>query len=67
MRGLDSKLAMLGQTELADVLLSHGKIAVAPGKLYGPGGVGFIRINFATSFEIIADAVNRIGKTIKSL
>ncbi len=67
MRELELKLAIHGKNELAELLLSKGKIAVAPGKLYGPGGVGFIRINFATSFEIIDDAINRIGVTFKSL
>lgn len=67
MRKLELRHAIHGQNELADLLLSQGRLAVAPGKLYGPGGVGFIRINFATSFEILDDALNRIGSTIKTL
>lgn len=46
--------------EIAGTLLEHGKIAVALGDLYGPGGAGFIRINFATSEEILRDAVARL-------
>ena len=36
------------------------KIAVVT----GPSGTGFIRINFATSRELIAEAVTRIAKTL---
>lgn len=52
----DEKIARIG-----DAMITHGKIAVAPGELYGPGGRGFIRINFATSDEILQDAINRIA------
>ena len=40
--------------------ITEGKIAIAPGNFYGPSGSGFIRMNFATSKEIIQDAVERI-------
>ena len=67
MRSINLKLSEKNQFELSEILLSHGKIAVAPGKLYGPSGAGFIRINFATSSEIIEDAVSRIGVALSAV
>ena len=67
MRSINLKLSEKNQSELSEILLSHGKIAVAPGKFYGPSGAGFIRINFATSSEIIEDAVSRIGVALSAV
>jgi cystathionine beta-lyase len=53
--------------DVAGLLLTRGKIAVAPGHLYGPNGAGFIRINFSTSFEIIEEAVRRIKSTLETI
>lgn len=50
--------------DIANRFISEGKIAVAPGNYYGPSGTGFIRINFATSRELITEAVTRIAKTL---
>lgn len=50
--------------DLAELFMTHGKIAIASGHLYGPGGNGFIRINFATSSEIVTEAVKRIKTAI---
>lgn len=51
-------------SSISDRLLSKGKIAVASGHLYGPTALGFIRMNFATSDEIVAEAVNRIQRAL---
>ena len=60
-------ISELSKVDIAEILLSEGKIAVAPGHLYGASGSGFIRINFATSREIIDDAVTRIATVLNSL
>ena len=43
-------------------LLKEAKVAVVPGlsRWFGPGAEGFIRISFATSEEILDEALNRI-------
>lgn len=53
--------------DIAEFFITNGKIAIAPGYLYGPGGRGFIRINFATSDEIIREAVARIRTAVEKL
>lgn len=50
--------------DISENFISRGKIAIAPGNFYGPTGSGFIRMNFATSREIIADAVDRIIRAL---
>lgn len=67
LRGINSQLQKNNQTEISELLLSRGEIAVAPGHFYGPSGSGFIRINYATSFEIIEEAVSRIEIALKSI
>lgn len=60
--GLDSAL-------LQQQLYERGKVAVVPGlaKWFGKGAEGHIRISFATSHEIIAEALERINKTVNQL
>lgn len=47
-------------------ILEKAKVAVVPGlsKWFGPGAEGFIRISFATSSDILNDALNRIEKAL---
>ena len=37
------------------------------GSAFGPGGVGYIRLSFANSDEMLAEAVVRIGRFVKGL
>ena len=67
LRSVDKFKNLNSREDLAELLLTHGKIAVAPGHLYGPSGTGFIRINFATSFEIIEESVKRIKSTLEMI
>jgi len=53
--------------DVSNLMIEHGKIAVASGALYGPGGRGFIRINFATSSEILEDAIDRIAAALSRI
>jgi cystathionine beta-lyase len=54
----------LGALELgrnpAQVLLERGKVALSPGKAFSPHTLNFVRLNFATSPEILTEAVNRM-------
>jgi aminotransferase len=47
-------------------ILEKAKVAVVPGlsKWFGPGAEGYIRISFATSSDILIDAINRIEKSL---
>lgn len=55
-------------TELQELLLNEAKVAVVPGlkKWFGAGAEGHIRISFATSEEVLKEAILRIQNFIQS-
>ena len=46
----------------AEKLLQEEKVAVVPGSAFGLGGDGFVRCSYATQYEKIEEALNRIQK-----
>jgi cystathionine beta-lyase len=46
------------------VFLDKGRVAFNAGKIYGPTATQFVRINLATSESVIAEAVNRMVKSL---
>jgi aminotransferase len=48
-------------------LLMEQKVAAVPGTAFGGCGEGFIRCSYATSTERIVEAMERIGKFVRSL
>ena len=53
--------------EIHDLLLNEAKVAIVPGlkQWFGDGAEGYIRMSFATSEEILTDALGRIKKHLK--
>ena len=49
----------------AERLLKEEKIAVVPGSAFGDAGKGFVRCSYATSYEQIEMALDRIGHFLK--
>ncbi|HUW00581.1 MAG TPA: pyridoxal phosphate-dependent aminotransferase [Gallionella sp.] len=47
-------------------LLKTAGVAVTPGSAFGSGGEGHVRLSYATSSEVIADAVERIRRAVLS-
>jgi len=47
--------------EIADVFLERGRVALMSGAAFGTGGEGFVRLNIATSPEILEEAVRRMA------
>jgi cystathionine beta-lyase len=45
----------------AKIFLEQGRVAFSGGTGFGDGGAGFVRINLATSPEILAEAVKRMA------
>jgi cystathionine beta-lyase len=48
----------------AEVFLARGKVALNSGPAFGPGGEGHVRLNFATSPEVLTEAVARIRRVL---
>jgi len=49
----------------AHLLLTNARVAVNAGSSFGPNVESFVRLNFATSPEILIDAVERIAEALK--
>lgn len=48
----------------AAVFLEQGRVALSSGKHFGAEGVGFVRLNIATTPEILDEAVRRMASTV---
>ena len=48
-------------------LLQTEKVAMVPGTAFGENGKGFCRACFATSYEQLIEASNRIERHVQSL
>ena len=49
----------------AERLLQEEHVAVVPGRAFGPSGVGFVRMSYATAYEKIEVALERIAKFVQ--
>jgi aminotransferase len=49
----------------AQKLLDEEKVAVVPGNAFGAGGEGFVRCSYATAYEKIEEALQRIEGFLK--
>jgi aminotransferase len=56
--GLDSE-------SFAQRLLEEERVAVVPGNAFGPSGEGHVRACYATSYEQLEDALERIGRFVE--
>ena len=57
-------LSEYGLTNPATYLREQAKIAFSEGSDFGPSGAGHVRLNFATSPEIITEAIMRSAKVL---
>ncbi|WP_077080553.1 MalY/PatB family protein [Mycobacterium numidiamassiliense] len=44
--------------------LDHARVALSSGHVFGTGGAGHVRLNFATSQTILTEAVSRMGRAL---
>ncbi|MFG2520858.1 MalY/PatB family protein [Streptomyces sp. NPDC048527] len=51
----------------AQLFLDQARVALSSGHVFGSGGAGFVRINFATSSTILRDAVDRMAAAVSGL
>ena len=54
----------LSSEEFAEKLLIDEQVAVVPGSVFGKGGEGYIRCSYATRFELLHEAMQRIKRFI---
>jgi aminotransferase len=53
-------------SDFSETILKESKVIVTPGSLFGTHGEGFLRLSFATAYEKIDEALDRIEKTARS-
>ncbi|MCS7260343.1 MAG: PatB family C-S lyase [Anaerolineae bacterium] len=44
--------------------LEHARVALSDGKVFGPGGEGFVRLNFGCPRKILAEALDRMHQAL---
>ncbi len=57
----------LGSDELEELILEEAKVGLDFGSWFGPGGKGFLRLNFACPREILEEGLNRIAEAVKTV
>jgi aminotransferase len=54
----------LDETAFAEALLAEEKVGVVPGIAFGPSGAGHVRVCYATAYEQIVEAMDRIERFV---
>jgi cysteine-S-conjugate beta-lyase len=44
--------------------LDHARVALSSGHVFGTGGAGHVRLNFATSRAVLTEAISRMGRAL---
>ncbi|WP_297481386.1 pyridoxal phosphate-dependent aminotransferase [Thermococcus sp.] len=55
----------LTDKEFSELMLREARVAVVPGSAFGKAGEGYIRISYATAYEKLEEAMNRMEKVLK--
>ena len=55
----------LDDNTFAEALLQEQEVAVVPGSAFGPSGQGFVRMAYATAYEKIEEALNRMERFMR--
>jgi cystathionine beta-lyase len=55
----------LGHESPAEHFLEHARVGLSEGSLFGRGGIGHARLNFATSEDLLAEMVERVAAVLK--
>ncbi|WP_297536199.1 pyridoxal phosphate-dependent aminotransferase [Thermococcus sp.] len=51
--------------EFSELMLKEAKVAVVPGSAFGKAGEGYIRISYATAYEKLEEAMDRMENVLK--
>ncbi len=59
-----SEATGLDETTFAEKLLEEERVGVVPGTAFGPSGAGHVRVCYATAYEQIVEAMDRIERFV---
>lgn len=51
--------------EFSELMLREARVAVVPGSAFGKAGEGYIRISYATAYEKLEEAMDRMEKVLR--
>lgn len=54
-------------SEFVEYLLNEGRVVAVPGSAFGQHGEGYVRFSYATSYNRIEEALNRIERAMKKI
>ena len=55
----------LTSKEFSELMIKEAKVVVVPGSAFGKAGEGYVRISYATAYEKLEEAMNRMEKVLK--
>ena len=55
----------LSSKEFSELMLKEARVAVVPGSAFGKAGEGYIRISYATAYEQLEEAMDRMERVLK--
>ena len=58
---VDIRAAGVPSRRFATTLLEEHRVAVVPGRDFGPGGEGYVRVSLAAAPEVIVEGLGRLG------
>ena len=62
---LDCRSLQLSHTDLIDLFVNKARLALNDGKMFGPGGEGFMRLNVGTPRSILQQALTQLAQAIR--
>src|SRR3989337_3134696 len=57
----------MGDADLAEYLLGEAHVATVPGSTFGQSGTGHLRISYATGYDVLAAALERMARAVDAL
>lgn len=55
----------MDENNFAEALLQEERVAVVPGSAFGASGAGFVRLSYATAYEKLEEALNRMERFMR--
>lgn len=56
----------LTSKEFSELMIKEARVALVPGSAFGGSGEGYARVSYATAYEKLEEAMNRIEKVLKN-
>jgi cystathionine beta-lyase len=63
---LDCRQLRMSDTQLRDFFIQKCKLGLSPGHIFGEGGSGFMRLNIGTQRAVVEEALNNIGREMRT-